>query len=42
MLNVRDEENFRNACALLNAPNSDEFCYALKDLVDKTEFVNEF
>ena len=31
-----------NACALLNAQNSDEFCYALKEIVDKNEFVNEF
>ena len=42
MLNARDEENFMNACALMNSQNSDEFCYALKDLVDKSEFINEF
>ena len=42
MLNARDEENFMNACALMNSQNSDEFCYALKDLVDKNEFINEF
>ena len=34
----RDEENFLTACTLLNHDNSDDFVYALKDLIDKAAF----
>lgn len=42
LLSARDEENFLAACTILNRENSDEFVYALKDLVDKESFINEF